>query len=120
MGYECFCYLVEFFVAAVGSDEAAADCDDPVWARHLQLEVGVMGYGHEASESWSPEDCVVLRRPVDHFKVKCFLAEVCRAPKDYLQAYPSEGVDCFSWYDPVEGCASGLECVVLDEHVVEC
>ena len=51
---------MEFLVAAVGSDEAAADCDDPVWAWHLQLEVRVMGYGHEASEGCSPEDCVVL------------------------------------------------------------
>ena len=60
MSYEGFCYLVEFPIAAVRSDEAAADCDDPVWAWHFHLEVGVVGYGHEASESWSPEDCVVL------------------------------------------------------------
>ena len=51
---------MEFLVAAIGSDETAVDCDDPVWAWHLQLEVGVMGYGHEASESWSPKDCEVL------------------------------------------------------------
>src|SRR3954467_3123719 len=86
VGYEGFCCLVEFLVAAVGSDETAADCDDPVWAWHLQLEVGIMGYGHEESESWSPENCVVLRLPVDYFEVKRFLSEVCCIPKDYLQA----------------------------------
>src|SRR3954470_7240352 len=91
-----------------------------MWARHLQLEVGVMGYGHEAGEGSSSENCVVLRIPVDHFEIQRLLAEIGRAPEDYFQAYPSHGVDCFSWYDPMESCDRRLESIVLDQHVIEC
>jgi hypothetical protein len=31
-----------------------ADGDDPVRARHLELEVGVVGDGHELGIAWSP------------------------------------------------------------------
>jgi hypothetical protein len=31
-----------------------ADGDDPVGARHLELEVGVVGDGHELGVTWSP------------------------------------------------------------------
>jgi hypothetical protein len=32
--------------------EAALDDDDPLGARHLQLQVGVVGDGHKLSEAW--------------------------------------------------------------------
>ena len=72
---------MEFSVAAVGSDEATADYDDSSGSWHFQLEVGVVWYCHEVREGWSPEDGVVLRFPVDHFKVQRLLAKVVALPK---------------------------------------
>ena len=40
-------------LAFVGTLEAGVDGDDPVWAWHLQLEVGVVGDGHELRVTWS-------------------------------------------------------------------
>jgi len=71
-----------------------------------------MGYGHEAGEGWSSENCVVLRLPVDHLEIKCFLAEIGRAPEYYLQAYPSHGVDYFAWYDPWNVVPEGLRALL--------
>ena len=42
--------------ALVGALKGGADGDDPAWARHLQLEVGVVGEGHELGVAWSAQD----------------------------------------------------------------
>ena len=76
-----------------------------MWAWHFLLEVGIVWYCHEAGEGWSPEDCMVLRLLVDYFKVQGLITKVGRVAKHHLQAYLSQRVDCFSWYNPVEGCA---------------
>ena len=96
---------MELSVAAVGSDEAAADCDDSSRDWHFQLEVGVVWYCHETSEGWSFEDGMVLGFPVDYFEVQRFLAKVTRVAKNHLETYFSEGIGCFSWHDSMEGCA---------------
>jgi hypothetical protein len=36
-----------------------ANGDDAIGARHLQLEVGVFGDGHELGVAWSPQNGVV-------------------------------------------------------------
>jgi hypothetical protein len=41
-------------VAFVRVSVRGADGDDPVGARHLELEVGVVGDGHELGVAWSP------------------------------------------------------------------
>ena len=87
---------MELPVAAVGSDETTADCDDSSRAWHFKLEVGIVWHCHEAGEGCSPEDCVVLRFPVDHFEVQRLLAEVGCAAENQFQAYFSKGVDCFT------------------------
>ena len=45
--------------ALVGMLKGGADGDDPAWARHLQLEVGVVGDGHELYVTRSPQNGVV-------------------------------------------------------------
>jgi hypothetical protein len=39
-------------LAVVGLFEAALDGDDPLGARHLQLQLGVVRYIHELGEAW--------------------------------------------------------------------
>jgi hypothetical protein len=41
-------------VAFVRVSVRGADGDDPARARHLELEVGVVGDGHELGVAWSP------------------------------------------------------------------
>ena len=52
----------------VGLLEAPFDGDDPVWARHLELQVGVVGDDHELGEARSAEEGMVDAREVNHLK----------------------------------------------------
>ena len=53
-------------LALVGVLEGGADGDDPTGAQHLQLEVGVVGDGHELRIAWSSQDGVVGPVEPDH------------------------------------------------------
>ena len=55
-------------LAAVGLLKVALDGDDPLRARHLELEVGVVGDGHELGEARSTEEDMVDAREVDHLE----------------------------------------------------
>jgi hypothetical protein len=52
------------------------DGDDPVGARHLELEVGVVGDGHELGIARSPQHRVVGSSEPDHLERAGFLSEV--------------------------------------------
>ena len=70
-------------VALVGMLERGADGDDTLWTRHLQLEVGVVGDGHELSVAGTTKDGVVGSPKPYHLEGEHFLAEVgCRAETD--------------------------------------
>jgi hypothetical protein len=45
-----------------------ADSDDPVGARHLELQVGVVGDGHELRVAWPPQYRVVGSSEPDHLE----------------------------------------------------
>jgi hypothetical protein len=47
-----------------------ADGDDPVGARHLELEVGVVGDDHELRVAWPPQYRVVGSSEPDHLERK--------------------------------------------------
>ena len=55
-------------LALVGLLEGGADGDDPVGARHLQLEVCVVGDGHELHVAWSSQDGVESFREPNHLE----------------------------------------------------
>ena len=55
-------------LAPVGPLEGGADGDDPVGARHLQLEVCVVGDGHELRVAWSSQDGVEGFEEPNHLK----------------------------------------------------
>ena len=47
-----------FDLTFVSALERGADGDDPAGARHFQLQVCIIGNGHELRITWSPQDGV--------------------------------------------------------------
>jgi hypothetical protein len=94
-------------VAFVRVSVCGSDGDDPVGARHLELEVGVVGYGHELGVAWSPQHCVVGSSEPDHLKREGFLSEVGGSPEVDGQIELSEGLDALPGDDPVIGRHTG-------------
>jgi hypothetical protein len=73
------------------------------WSRrYLELEVGVVGYGHELSVAWSPQHCVVGSSEPDHLEREGFLLEVRGSPEADGQIELPEGLDVFPRDDPVK------------------
>jgi hypothetical protein len=58
-------------VAVRGSND-----DDPIRARHLELEVGVVGDDHELGVAWSSQHRMVGSSEPDDLKCESFLSEV--------------------------------------------
>ena len=54
----CRSKLVALDLALIGPLERSADGDDPTWAQHLEVEVGVVGDGHELRVTRSPQNGV--------------------------------------------------------------
>jgi hypothetical protein len=79
-----------------------ADGDDPVGARHLELEVGVVGDGQELGVAWPPQYCVVGSSEPDHLEREGFPSEVGGSPEADEQIELSEGLDAFPEDDPVK------------------
>jgi hypothetical protein len=80
-----------------------ADGDDPVGARHLELEVGVVGDSHELGVAWSPQHCVVGSSEPDHLEREGFLSEVGGSPEADGQIELPKGLDALPGDDPVKG-----------------
>jgi hypothetical protein len=99
--------LHALLVAFVRVSVRGADGDDPVGARHLELEVGVVGDGHELGIAWSPQYCVVGSSEPDHLEREGFLSEVGGSPEADGQIELSKGLDAFSGDDLVKGRRAG-------------
>jgi hypothetical protein len=89
-------------VAFVRVSVHGADGDDPVGARHLELEVGVVGDGHELGVTWSPQHCMVGSLEPDHLEREGFPSKVGGSPEADGQIELSEGLDAFPRDDPVK------------------
>jgi hypothetical protein len=94
-------------VAFVRVSVRGADGDDPVGARHLELEVGVVGDGHKLGVAWPPQHCVVGSSEPDHLKREGFLSEVGGSPEADGQIELPMGLDTFPGDDPVKRCHAG-------------
>jgi hypothetical protein len=79
-----------------------ADGDDPVGARHLELEVGVVGDGHELRVAWPPQYCVVGSSEPNHLKREGLPSEVGGCSEADRKVELSEGLDTLPGDDPVE------------------
>ena len=68
--------IVVLTAADVGLLEGAAHGDDPVWARHLELEVGVVGHRHELGIGGAPKNGMIHPLLVHHLEREGLGAEL--------------------------------------------
>jgi hypothetical protein len=80
-------------VAFVCVSVRGSDGDDPIGARHLELEVGVVGDGQEHGVAWSPQHCVVGSSEPDHLECEGFLSENGGSPEADGQIELPKGLD---------------------------
>jgi hypothetical protein len=94
-------------VAFVRVSVRGSDSDDPIGPRHLELEVGVVGDGHELGVAWTPQHCVVGSSEPDHLEREGFLSEVGGSPEADWQIELPKGLDALPRDDPVKGRHTG-------------
>jgi hypothetical protein len=80
-----------------------ADGDDPVGARHLELQVGVVGDDHELRVAWSSQHRVVGSSEPDHLERQDLPSEVGGGSEANGKVELSEGLDALPGNDPMEG-----------------
>jgi hypothetical protein len=98
--------LHTFHVALVSVAVCGPDGDDSLGAQHLELEVGVVGDGHEHGVERSPQHRVIGPSKPNYLEGEGFLLEVGGSSKADGQVDLSEGQDMLSGCDPVEGCCT--------------
>ena len=103
----------------VGMLEGGADSDDSIGAWHLQLEVGVVGDGHELRVAWSSQDGVVGSVEPNHFDGEGLRPIVGRRPKGDGQIDLPKWHDLLSKHDVVERCSDRPNARSVDAHGVE-
>jgi hypothetical protein len=101
-------------VAFVRVSVRGSDDDDPVGARHLELEVGVVGDGHELGVAWSPQHCMVGSSEPDHLEREGFLSKVGGSPETDRQIELPKGLDALLGDDPVKGRRTSPDCGQID------
>jgi hypothetical protein len=79
-----------------------ADGDDPVGARNLELEVGVVGDDHELRVAWPSQYHVVGSSEPDHLERQGLPSEVGGCFEADGKVELSEGLDTLPGDDPVE------------------
>jgi hypothetical protein len=94
-------------VAFVRVSVRGSDGDDPVGAWHLDLEVRVVGDGHELGVARSPQHRVVGPSEPNHLKREGFPAEVGGSSEADGQIELSKGPDALSGDDLVKGHRTG-------------
>jgi hypothetical protein len=106
-------------VAFVRVSVRGSNGDDPVGAGHLELEVGVVGDGHELGVARSPQHRVVGSSEPDHLEREGFLSEVGGSPEEDKQIELSKGLDALPGDDPVKGRRTVLDCGQIDLQELE-
>jgi hypothetical protein len=94
-------------VAFVRMSVRGSDGEDPVGAQHLELEVGVVGDGHELGIAWSPQHHVVGSSEPDHLEREDFLSEVRGNPEADGQIELPKELDALPGDDTVKGRRTG-------------
>ena len=70
------CRSLPICLTILGSLEASLDGDDPLWAEHLELQVGVVGDDHELGKRLLTKEGVVDAGEVNHLEGEWLLTEV--------------------------------------------
>jgi hypothetical protein len=105
VGDEGLSVLHTFHVAFVRVAVRGSDGDDPIGAWHLELEVGVVGDGHELGIARPSQHLVVGPSEPDHLEGEGFPSEVGGSSEADGQVNPSEGRIRFSGAIPWKGAA---------------
>jgi hypothetical protein len=101
--------LHAFHVALISVAVRGSDGDDSLGARHLELEVSVVGDDHELGVAWSSQHRVIGSSKPDYLEGEGFLSEVGGSSEADGQVNLSEGQDTLSECNPVEGCCTSLD-----------
>jgi hypothetical protein len=99
--------LHAFHVALVSVAVRGSDGDDSLGACHLELEVRVVGDGHELGVAWSSQHRVVGPSEPDHLESEGLLSEVGGSFEADWQIKLPKGQDALTGDDPVKGCCTG-------------
>jgi hypothetical protein len=99
--------LHTFHVALVSVVVRGSDGDGSVGAWHLELEVRVVGDGHEHGVARSSQHLVIGPSEPDHLEREGFLSEVGGSSKANGQIKLPKGQDALIGDDPVERCCTG-------------
>jgi hypothetical protein len=99
--------LHTFHVALVSVAVRGSDGDDSLGARHLELEVRVVGDGHELGVARSSQHHVIGSSEPDHLKREGFPAEVGGSSEADGQIKLPKEQDALTRDDPVKGCCTG-------------
>ena len=108
-----------FDVALVRVLERQANDDDSLRARHLHLEVCVVGDYHELRVVQPPEDGMIRPAETHHLEGEHFLAEVRRRAEADRQVNLAERLDPLSRRDAVEGRHARVDLVPPDAHELQ-
>jgi hypothetical protein len=103
---EGFDILHAFHVALVSMAVRGSDGDDSLGARHLELEVSVVGDGNELGVARSSQHRVIGPLEPNYLEGEGFLSEVGRSSEEDGQVNLSEGQDTLFGCNPVEGCCT--------------
>jgi hypothetical protein len=94
--------LHAFHIALVSVAVRGSDGDDSLGARHLELEVRVVGDGHELGIARSSQHRVIGSSEPDHLEREGFPAEVGGSSDADGQIELPKGQDALTGDDPVE------------------
>jgi hypothetical protein len=98
--------LHAFHVTLVSVAVRGSDGDDSLGARHLELEVRVVGDGHELGVARSSQHRVIGSLEPDHLEREGFPVEVGGGSEAGRQIKLPKGQDALTGDDPVKGCCT--------------
>jgi hypothetical protein len=105
-------------LAAIGLLKAALDSDDSLWARHLELEVGVVRADHELGEARSTKQGMVDTEEVNDLKGEWLLLEVVWLAKGDDEPDAPKGYG-LPQHDPIEWYLAGEQVAPRNAHLVK-
>ena len=106
-------------VALVGMLQRRADGDDTLRTRHLQLEVGVVGDGHELGVAGTTKDGMIGSPKPHHLKGEYFLAEVDYRSEADRQIDLAEGLDSLPRRNAMKWRLAGVKLVQSNPHELQ-
>jgi hypothetical protein len=99
--------LHTFHVALISVAVRGSDGDDSIRARHLELQVRVVGDSHELGIARSSQHRVIGSSEPDHLEREGFPAEVGGSSEADMQIKLPKRQDALTGDDPVKGCCTG-------------